>query len=388
MRLPIRHSWCAAIVLYIVVYQHTCSGAANPTLGAPIFGIGPGGAQISLTNASDTNFQYVVQTSSNLQDWVSVTTNFPTGPGSLVTVPAPSSACFYRLMLVPHVPSPIFRSAIMTASGLDNMGSFTADSFDSSNPLYSTLGQYNPLLRRAGGDIADSSVGGVMNLGNANVYGHAYTGIGTSQSYVQIGPDGAVGSLAWNNSSSGIQPGYWLGNFYLNFPDPIQPQVGSPLLPAPVNGNVVLSGGNYTISATDPNISKPLMVKAPTIVWVQGSYSLPGITLSNNASLILYVGRSTGHGDSLSIGGNGDINEPGYASAFQIYGLPSVNRIAVSAGSGFIACVYAPDADAVYGSTGNGVADFSGAIVARSLTLNGHCNIHYDENLRVNGPTF
>jgi len=37
------------------------------------------------------------------------------------------------------------------------------------------------------------------------------------------------------------------------------------------------------------------------------------------------------------------------------------------------------------GGGGNDVSDFVGSIVTRSMTLNGHYNIHYDESLEQSG---
>ena len=378
----------------IVILRLECLAADNPSLSVPMFGIRPGAAQLSLTNSSDTNFQYVVQTSSNLQDWVSVTTNFATGPDSPVTVPAPPTACFYRLMEIPHVPVPVFRYAILTSGNFNGEGNnFTVDSFDSSNPLYSTLGQYNAVLRKAGGDVAtDSLFGGDIIVGNGIIYGHLYTGIGTTEDSVQIGPEGVIGSISWNVSDVGIQPGYWSESVYINFPEVTGPAGGSNSLPAAVGGVVTLNGGTYMVAATDPGLSASLNVTAPTTLWVQGSYVPASITTAgtNKAplTLTLYVGRATGSGDHLSLGSNGAINQPGYAANLLVYGLPSLTSLNVDFNGGFIGAIYAPEADAMFGNSGSSSADISGAIVAKSVTLNSHSNFHFDENLKINGPFF
>jgi hypothetical protein len=305
-----------------------------------------------------------------------------------------STANLGRKIQALTVLNPLFNAAILTRSNLNlNGNNVTVDSFDSSSSLYSTLGQWDPLKRQANGDVAtDSSVVGDVSLGNGNIYGHVYTGPGTAQSAVQIGPNGAVGNVAWNTASSGIETGYWSGDFNLSIPDVQAPASGTTTLPSPTNGNVVLNGGTYTISpTTDPNISKPIIVMAPTIVWVQGSYTPPLITIAstntNNASLALYVGRTSGSGDSLSLGGNGTVNQPGYAQTFQIYGLPSLTSISLSGNAGMIATIYAPEANASFNGGGNNVTDVSGSIVVNSLTMNGHFNVHYDQNLRVKGPS-
>jgi len=286
---------------------------------------------------------------------------------------------------------PLFNAAVVTRSNINlNGNNVLVDSFDSSDPLHSTLtGQYNPLTAEANGNVAtDSSLVGDVSLGNANIYGHLYTGPGTASSSVQIGANGAVGTAAWNATSTGVQPGYWAGDYNMNIPDVPNPPAGTNALPAPVGGNVILTNGSYTISPTDPNIGLPIMVTGPVTLWVQGSYSPTGINvaLTNNANLALFVGRTSGTGDSLTISGNTTINQPGLARTLQLYGMPSLTTIALSGNVAFIGTMYAPEASATFSGGGNNT-DFSGAIVVNSLTMNGHFSIHYDQNLEVNGPS-
>ena len=285
---------------------------------------------------------------------------------------------------------PLFNAAVVTRSNINlNGNNVVVDSFDSSDFLHSLLGQYSAALAEANGNVAtDSSVVGDISLGNANIYGHLYTGPGTAASSVQVGANGAVGTTAWNTTSTGIQPGYWSGDFNLNIPDVPTPPTGTNALPAPVGGNVILTNGNYTISPTDPNISLPIMVTGPVTLWVQGSFSPTSINvaLTNNANLALFVGRTSGTGDSLSVSGNTTINQPGLARTLQLYGMPSLSTITLSGNVGFVGTIYAPEASATFSGGGNNT-DFSGAIVVGSLTMNGHFSIHYDQNLAVNGPS-
>src|ERR1700722_16569633 len=113
MRKPTNRYLSAAILVCAVLWTGGSAAFGDPGLGAPVFGIAPGAVQLSLINCGDTNFQYVVQTSTDLQDWMSVTTNFATGPDSPVTVPATNDSEFYRLMVIPHEPAPLFQYAIL-----------------------------------------------------------------------------------------------------------------------------------------------------------------------------------------------------------------------------------------------------------------------------------
>jgi hypothetical protein len=282
----------------------------------------------------------------------------------------------------------LFNSAIVTRSNFNMNGNgTTVDSFDSSSVLYSTAGQYDSTKRKANGSVAtDSSVIDSLSLGNGNIYGKVYTGPGTSQATsVQIQNNGSVGDLAWQNGgNSGIEPGFWVGNFNMNIQDVQTPTYSASAMPAAVGGVTTLNGGNYIV-ASDPGT---LNITGPTVLWVQSSFS-SGITIATNgnASLVLYLGKATGSGDSVSIGGNGSINQPGYAQNLQIYGLPSLTSVSFHGNAGFVGTIYAPEADMTGGGGGNNTQDTSGSMVVKSVTLNGHWNFHYDEHLTNSGPT-
>jgi hypothetical protein len=390
-RRPARALRLAFLAAFLNAAQ--CHTGAQPILGPPILGPAPGAAQISLTNCTDTNFQYVVQLSTNLLNWASVTTNPATSPSNPVTVPATNPFAFYRVKVVPNLPTALFRWAIVVRSNINMNGSYNlVDSFDSGNPLYSTVGQYDPAKRKANGDIAtDSPEIGAVSIGNGVIYGHVMTGPGSLQTYVQVGPNGAVGDSTWNASNIGIEPGHWSGNFYLNFPDVSPPPTG-PLtnLPAPDASGYVNLSGNYTVSPTDPDIGAPLKITGPASLWVQGFYSPSGITVAttNNASLALYVGKVGGSGDSLSLEGNGAINSPGYAANLQFYGLPSLTSISLSGNASIVGTIYAPEAAFTGNGGGGNPPATSGAMIVKSVTLNSAWKIHYDESLQVDGPTF
>ncbi|MDB6064494.1 MAG: hypothetical protein JWR26_702 [Pedosphaera sp.] len=294
-----------------------------------------------------------------------------------------------RKVKVQTVLVPLFTAAVITKSNFNmNGNSTTVDSFDSTNVLYSLNGQYSPLLRRANGDIAtDSGVIGDINLGNGNIYGHVYTGAGTAQSSVAIGSQGAVGDLTWNTSHTGIQSGYWNGNFNVTIPDVPAPTFSPFPLPAASNGVITLNGGTYNVTSV-PNT--PLNITGPTKLWVQGSFTPSGLTIAstNNASLSLFVGTANASGnDSISIGGNGALNSPGLAENFQIFGLPSLTSITFSGNAGFSGTIYAPEAALSGNGGGNNTLDTVGAMIVKSVTLNGHWNFHYDEALRTRGKS-
>ncbi len=126
----------------------------------------------------------------------------------------------------------IFAHGLVAKNSIDMHGNgVQTDSFDSSDPAYSTGGQYDPTKNKANGDIAVvSGLINSVNLGNANIYGHAETGPGGS---IALGPNGAVGDLAWQQSHSGIEPGYFSDDMNVYLPDVQVPFTGGYLTPGP-----------------------------------------------------------------------------------------------------------------------------------------------------------
>ena len=105
------------------------------------------------------------------------------------------------------------------------------------------------------------------------------------------------------------------------------------------------------------------------------------IKIQPNASLKLYVSAPTAF-----IGGSGVENETGNAINFAYYGLPTNTRVTFAGNGTVVGTLYAPQADFTLGGGGSGVQDFSGASVTKTVTMNGHFNFHYEENLERAGP--
>lgn len=298
-----------------------------------------------------------------------------------------------RKVQVSTVLSPLFTVAILTKSNFNMKGqNTTVDSFDSSTNLYSSNGLWVQTLRRANGSVAtDSSIVGDVNIGNGNIWGHVYTGPGTAQNNVQIGPQGSVGDTNFMSAgNTGIESGFWAGNFNSAIPDVPAPTFAGNALPAPdTNGNITLTGGqNYTTTASGAP-SQPLIISNGVVnLWVKGAFTPNNLIFTNGGVLNLYIGTSATNGsDSLSLGGNGSVNTPGYSTNLYIWGLPSLTSISLNGNAGFTGGIYAPEAAFKGGGGGSShVNDTSGAMIVQSVTLNGHWNFHYDEALINFGP--
>ncbi|MGZ4962071.1 MAG: hypothetical protein ACXWC8_05890, partial [Limisphaerales bacterium] len=132
--------------------------------------------------------------------------------------------------------SALFAKGLVAKKSVDmNGNNVQTDSFDSADPAYSTQGLYDATKHKANGDVA--TVSGLVNsvdVGNANISGHISTGPGGTAA---LGPNGAVGDLAWQGSNTGIEPGYFADDLNVYFPD-VKPPFGGGFS-TPLSGQTV-----------------------------------------------------------------------------------------------------------------------------------------------------
>lgn len=261
------------------------------------------------------------------------------------------------------------------------------DSFDSSNPAYSTGGQYDPAKARDNGDVAtNGGIEGILSVGNADIYGRASTGPGGT---VSLGPGGGIGSRAWRASNNGVQPGWLDDDMNVQFRDVTAPySSGLTMMTGTLGGTnytYLLNGGDYYRSELSLNGTKVMLVTNHCRLYLPGNISLTGnalIRIAPNSSLKLYIGGSA------SFGGNGIINQSGCATNLYYYGLPSNTSLSMSGNGAFIGAIYAPSAALVMNGGGSSSTnDFIGASVSKTVRMNGHFNFHYDELLGRVGPS-
>jgi hypothetical protein len=295
---------------------------------------------------------------------------------------------------VTTVADAMFARGMLAKGQIDlNGNNIATDSFDSTDPAYSTGGQYDPAKIKDSGDVAtNSGLVNSLNAGNADIHGHVATGPGGS---ISVGANGSVGSTAWINAgNTGIQPGWSRNDMNVSFPEVQAPFAGGSFTPAGgnqggTNYTYLLTGGNYLTSSLSMSGQNKMLVTVSSVLWVTSSFSMAGqsqITLAPGVTLKLYVGDTTGSGASASLAGNGIVN-PGNAMNFQYYGMPSNTSLSYSGNGAFTGAIYAPDANFSLGGGGNNTYDFVGASVTSTVTMNGHFHFHYDENLARIGPS-
>jgi len=127
-----------------------------------------------------------------------------------------------------------------------------------------------------------------------------------------------------------------------------------------------------------------VLVKGNATLLVTDSISISGqggIFINSGASLSLYVSAQR-----FSIGGQGVINNNASATSFYYFGMPTNTKISLSGNAQFNRWKSMLQCRLYLGGGGNDLYDFVGSIVTRSMTLNGHYNMHYDEALEQSGP--
>ena len=282
----------------------------------------------------------------------------------------------------------LFMKAMVARDRIEmNGNNISVDSYDSSNPLYSTpQGTYDPAKARDNGDVSTiCRAANAINVGNADIKGRVRTGPGGG---VAVGPNGSVGSKAWVDSGrSGIEPGWFSDDLNTDLPVITRPSdAGS--LGTPGSGKVdgiayshVLGTGKYVMSSINLGKGQKMCVSGQAVLIVDGPVLIGGgLDILPGASLKLYV-----KGPSLDIGGSG-VNNTQRSTNCVIYGLPTLTSVTLPNSGDFNGALYAPDADLRMNGGGNAVVHWCGACVTRTITVSGHQKFHYDEALRGFGP--
>ena len=291
-----------------------------------------------------------------------------------VQVPA-ISATLSRVVQVTTTNAPLFAAAVVGKDRIDLNGwSFFSDSFDSSDPNYSDNGGYPssyPARMRTQGNVA--SVAGLLHVGSATIHGSLL--LGPTGAY-SVGTNGSVGPVSYD--------------FNVDFPDVVLPATTwwSPPGPDTINGfhydHVFLHSGDFKVRDFDKiYVGTNVNVR----IWLYDSrFRMSGsdavIRIAPvGASLKIYMTSA-----SFSMEGQGVVNESGYTTNFYYFGLPGNTNVSWGSNSNFVGAIYAPQAALWLGSGGSDHADFIGACLAKSVTLNGQFRFHFDEDLARQGP--
>lgn len=140
---------------------------------------------------------------------------------------------------------------------------------------------------------------------------------------------------------------------------------------------------NHTNYYVASSLSGKSIVLGTNVVLAVSS----GISMSGNDTFTIVPGGNCyiyAGGTSCAIGGNGFVNNAGYAGDLILYCAPTVTSLTLGGNGTFIGVVVAPNADVSMNGSGSNLTDFVGCLMANSVTMNGHMNFHYDEALGGN----
>jgi hypothetical protein len=292
-------------------------------------------------------------------------------PGGTVTITSTGSVHFVdntyisRTVRVLALTSKDFKFPGLVASSIFLSGDLQADSYDSSDPLASTGGFYDPAKAGDEALIATPGTGYALG-GNSHIKGYVATGPGGS---VAISGSASVGDK--NYKSKGIQSGHFTNNFTMSLPSVVAPFDSAD---APESGTVsgtgydyVLEGGDYMITNLSSTVyGASLMVAESSTLYVTGTINLNKIVFVPGVRLDLYISAPSITFAPVVVGAT--------APQFTVFALPSCSSFSLNNGTIFTGLIYGPDT----ALAANGHAQISGAIVGKSFSCNGTFDFHYD----------
>jgi hypothetical protein len=275
-----------------------------------------------------------------------------------------------------------FPNGILSKGALVLNGTARVDSFNSTNVLESTNGMYSLALATDHASIVTTSkTPGMLDVGNASVYGSTGTGPGGN---VLIGPNGNVGSTTFNNDPANdgkVESGHYANDVNVYIPDATLPAGFVPFVPTAgiVNGTnytYVLGNGDWRLVSVNLGAGQKIIVTGKARILVMTTTQITAsdafIYIANGGSVEWYAAGN------VSMSGGGLVNYPGFAKNFSLFGLNNCTSVSYSGSAGFCGTIYAPRA--AIDITGN--ADVIGAFVGNTFKITGTANVHYDEALK------
>lgn len=314
----------------------------------------------------------VTRNFSNAAYTVVITTNTMPIIYSTGRVMVPSlGATLFRTLRVMTTNVPVFTIGMAAIGDINfNGNNVGTDSFNSSNTNLSTNGRYDPTKTSTNGTVA--SVGGVVNVGNANVKGS-----------VLLGP--TASSAIKNN---GVITGGVSNDFNVNFPDvklPSGSAIAATSTTQTINGTsfqyVFSTSGYYSIHNLSGNVY--VSPGAQVTLLLTGNAAATTIEVGSNTNgvsgqLSIYM-----DGPTFTVGGSA-IDDGGVASNLSYYGTTNNTAIKFNGNASFIGTIYAPEATFSLGGGGSSTYDFVGSCVVNTISMIGHYLFHFDEAL-LNG---
>lgn len=269
------------------------------------------------------------------------------------------------------------------------------DSYNSTDPNYSTSGTYDVTKRkdRFGGLVSASAAGTILSIGNSGWYGNVYCTRNHTTADVTLGVNGSIGDAGWvAGSNFSIQPGHFK-NVQLLVPSVTglwtqrAAPYGSGVTPSVVSSQYQLNNPatNWFLSTYTTN--NGLFVKGANnrlVVTAAATMGTGNITFADStSSLQVYWGNTLSWTTGITTGSAATISGSTYWHL-----LPKNTRFYMTAGSAVtimsnvtrICCLHAPSSAVTV--TGGASANFSGYLIGSTFTFsNAAQRLHYDEAL-------
>ena len=325
------------------------------------------GSNFTFQLRCEKDAEYLIQRSTNLLDWEPMRRSLGGTNRTIQCVISNEPSVFFRALRTNTPPVGILAIETVVFAGIPTF----VDSYDSSDPRYSSNGLYVTSKRKDTALVgALSPFDPAVDTGAGKIYGSVVTGPGGTVA-------GNVGDAAWLAVNSGIQPGHVSTNLEIAITDVSVPflNFGSPL-PTPVSNQWILTTGNYISGALDVNAGKSIVIAGPGRVRLYFTGDLTtrsggSIKISPGASLELYLGTNA------TFSGLGILNETMSVTNCMILGLKTCTTLTYSGYSAFVGRVYAPRAE----FSALGTSELFGSFFANRILIKGPPAIHYDEAL-------
>ena len=143
----------------------------------------------------------------------------------------------------------------------------------------------------------------------------------------------------------------------------------------------ILDDGNYVLPLTA--LHGRVLVRGNATLVLPRGINMNGsdvVQIAAGGSLTVYAAGATD-----TIGGNGIINQSGFAANCTLNFTPATTTLNFNGNGEFIGSIVAPEAHVNMNGGGHSVNDFIGALMADSITMLGHYQFHYDEALGKRG---
>src|SRR5262245_50131319 len=173
---------------------------------------------------------------------------------------------------------------LVISSTIDFSGQgISTDSFDSSDPNYSTFGHYDPLKTKDNGDVTVLSTNAnAFGISNGKVKGTVHTPPGGIQDVTAtVGSGGSVGDSVWvNGNYTGFENNHFAADANATLTDvTLPPELLT--APSPTKGNYRIDGFNYKYQLDGSSsvwqlssLGAPLYVTGSNVLYVAGDVTI------------------------------------------------------------------------------------------------------------------